>query len=111
MHKLLRQGDIIIEFGVDFDVSECTELPRDSQDRIVLAYGEVTGHAHAVLDKHVRCVQNSDGVYLINDVADMPIVIEHEEHKAITVPAGVRVARVHRQREWTDVDEPRSIAD
>ena len=44
----IRQGDVLLQ-QVDTLPQGCTELPPDG-DRIVLAHGEVTGHAHAIYD-------------------------------------------------------------
>jgi len=47
----VRQGDVQLQ-PVSSLPSGCTEIPADG-NRIVLAYGEVTGHAHAIYDyKH-----------------------------------------------------------
>ena len=47
----LRQGDVQIQ-QVTALPKDCTELPPEG-NRIVLAHGEVTGHAHAIYD-HAR---------------------------------------------------------
>ena len=41
-----RQGDVLV-IRVDDVPSSAVSVPRDA-GRLVLAYGEVTGHAHAV---------------------------------------------------------------
>lgn len=46
--KQVRQGDVQLE-PVAALPAGCTEIKPDS-NRIVLAYGEVTGHAHAIYD-------------------------------------------------------------
>ena len=46
--QAIRQGDVLI-LPVDKLPDGCTEVPND-KGRIVLAYGEVTGHAHAIAD-------------------------------------------------------------
>lgn len=43
---ILRQGDVLLVPAAGLP-SGCTEVPPD-KGRIVLAYGEVTGHAHAI---------------------------------------------------------------
>lgn len=47
-HQQIRQGDVALE-PVSKLPEGCTEIPND-RGRIVLAYGEVTGHAHAIAD-------------------------------------------------------------
>jgi hypothetical protein len=46
--KQLRQGDVLLQPVASLPPG-CTEIPND-KGRIVLAYGEVTGHAHAIAD-------------------------------------------------------------
>lgn len=44
----IRQGDVQLQ-PVDSLPAGCTEVPADG-NRIVLAYGQATGHAHAIYD-------------------------------------------------------------
>jgi len=64
-------------------------------DRIVLAYGEVTGHAHAVSVMQAQ-------MYADGDVATLWFMrqrdLVHEEHSTIHLPPGVY--RVVQQREY-----------
>lgn len=107
--KTFRQGDVLLcqveEIPLDAIVAE----KKDSQGnaRIVLAYGEVTGHAHAIhdLDK-VDVFVNGDGTMYI-DVRE-PAGLQHEEHGRIELPAG-RYQRVI-QREYSPEDV-RNVAD
>ena len=48
----LRQGDVLLIPVRDIPAN-ARELKRDTLGRIVLAYGEVTGHAHAIRNKGV----------------------------------------------------------
>lgn len=50
--NLIRQGDVLI-VPVSKLPAGCTEIPND-KGRLILAYGEVTGHAHAIADHVVR---------------------------------------------------------
>lgn len=47
----IRQGDVLL-VPVAALPAGCTEVPQHG-GRIVLAYGEVTGHAHAIADHHL----------------------------------------------------------
>ena len=47
-----RQGDVLA-VEVKSIPSRARELPRDKHNRIVLAEGEKTGHAHTIKDKGV----------------------------------------------------------
>lgn len=49
---IIRQGDVLLS-PVKSLPAGCTEVPLD-KGRIVLAYGEVTGHAHAIEDRAMR---------------------------------------------------------
>ena len=44
----IRQGDVLLVPVASLPAG-CVEVPND-KGRIVLAYGEVTGHAHAIAD-------------------------------------------------------------
>jgi len=102
-----RQGDVFIE--------AVSAVPKDAKPmkfdagRAVLAYGEVTGHAHAVVAEDVEMFrQAEDGTLYLQPKVDTQL--RHEEHGAIDLKAG-QVYRATRQREWTDADEPRFVAD
>ena len=47
-----RQGDVLL-IKISELPADARELKRDTLGRIVLAYGEVTGHAHAIRNKGV----------------------------------------------------------
>lgn len=101
--KKYRQGDVLI-IGTE-------EIPSDAKQqrrtgRIVLAYGEVTGHAHAIHDTHVELFQRGEQAFLRIDSA--PASLTHEEHDAITLPPGCY--EVRRQREYAP-EEIRQVAD
>ncbi|MFE4176782.1 hypothetical protein ACFRR7_32860 [Streptomyces sp. NPDC056909] len=102
---MFRQGDVLIvpveEETVPsylVDAAGVSGEPRDARGRLVLALGEVTGHAHAVTGPG----------RLIREAADMagPMYLHlpdggrvvHEEHAAIPLPKGW--FRVVRQREY-----------
>lgn len=102
-----RQGDIFLERVVLDLAPEVRVVPLDA-GRVVLAYGEATGHAHAFHGDHVTQHETADGTRYVT-IAVAPAALLHEEHAPITVPPGLY--RVRRQREWTDTDEPRVVAD
>ncbi|MEU3777714.1 hypothetical protein AB0F11_31860 [Streptomyces sp. NPDC032472] len=98
---MYRQGDVLIvpiaESAVPPHAADAPEEPRDGRGRMVLARGEVTGHAHAVLGPG-RLVREagSFGPQLLH-LPDGGRVV-HEEHAAIPLPKGWY--RVVRQREY-----------
>lgn len=105
MKDHIRQGDVLV-----IDVSS---IPNDAQpapkeDRVVLAHGEATGHAHAIYDKGVTMFRapQKRGTYL---KLVKTVGLAHEEHTQI--PLGKGFKRVIRQTEWTDQNEPIQVAD
>ena len=104
---MVRQGDVLL-IPVATLPAGAAQKPRD-QGRVVLAYGEVTGHAH-VVQSDAEAVEaflaDHNGQTFLSAPAGSRVV--HEEHDAIPLEG---VYRVVRQREWTDDDEPRQVAD
>ena len=125
--KIFRQGDVLL-----IKVSELPKKVKNvtPKDRIVLAYGEVTGHAHAIYPEKSLDLTVLDKVkqrFAANDTQPMRLkaklwdggaerflqVIEktalrHEEHLPIPLDPGVY--KVVRQREYDPVRE-RMVAD
>lgn len=105
--KLYRQGDVLVQ-QVDEIPAGLQPVPKDN-GRVILAYGEVTGHAHAV---------EGDVAFLAADLEDLEerflrvegeaAHIVHEEHGTITLPPGNY--RVRRQREYAP-ERPVYVAD
>ncbi|HUY78510.1 MAG TPA: hypothetical protein VMV29_17190 [Ktedonobacterales bacterium] len=97
---LWRQGDVLIE--------SVAEIPARAVLRggpPILAYGEVTGHAHRIAEPDLVEVWEYGDLYIS---AIESITIVHDEHGPVTLPPGVY--RVWRQREYTPED-PRIIRD
>lgn len=90
---IYRQGDVAI-IPIN-NLPKCTKAEREGS-RIVLAHGEVTGHAHAIHEPSVKSFVDQDG-RLILDAPEGANVI-HEEHSTITLPPGKY--RVIIQREY-----------
>jgi len=104
----IRQGDVLI---VPVEQVPATAKPKPTQDRVVLAYGEVTGHHHsfdasaggvALLEVPGAVVEE---VYV---TVDRLSALEHQEHGTVLVEPGV--GRVIRQRQYAPA-EIRSVAD
>ena len=104
----VRQGDLFFE--------EITSVPKGVKklNTDVLAYGEVTGHAHRIISPALEEMDNyideKGDIFLYSDTED--IVVDHDEHGALVVaPKGVRVHN-YRQREYDPVLEmQRQVAD
>lgn len=91
-----RQGDIFIT-SVDEIPADVKPIDRDS-GRIVLAYGEVTGHAHAILDRDAELVGTELDERFLRVLSDGGVDLVHEEHDTIHLPAGAY--EIRRQREY-----------
>ena len=105
--QILRQGDILLVRVAKVS----TELVRKAtaDGRVTVGYGEVTGHHHTIQDAvwlvapeitdsdlHQFALGNKTIPVFV--VVEAPTTIEHQEHAAITLGAGVW--QVLRQREY-----------
>jgi hypothetical protein len=95
-----RQGDVLL-LKVDHVPAQAEPEPRGG--RIVLAEGEVTGHAHAIEERDARAFTHEGQRYLLTRSRAQLI---HEEHAPIEVPPGAY--RVIIQREF-EPDPIRSV--
>lgn len=100
-NQMFRQGDVLIE-RVSALPSGAKDVTPD--DRIVLAYGEVTGHAHAIYEPQTMTKPEgkarmwSAGAERFIQVMEATS-LKHEEHAAIPLQPGIY--RVHQQREYS----------
>ena len=115
--KTARQGDVLIR-RVDKLPIGLSQAPRDRLGRIVLAYGETSGHGHAIRDTHVTSFRKagSEDVDYIEVGGSGPATLSHEyesgvlaEHAPITLPPGTY--QVVRQREYVAPDIERRAVD
>jgi hypothetical protein len=95
-----RQGDVFLR-----RVEELPDGVRPVEregGRIVLAHGEVTGHAHAILAPTAQLYAHEDvgsgGAPRRYLGLPEPVALQHEEHRTIQLPAGTY--EVVRQREY-----------
>ncbi len=82
MQKMFRQGDVLI--------MEIPQMPPNAaevhDEVLVLAEGELTGHAHRVrLRNGTRGFRRGAHLFLKSDRA---FRVDHEEHKPIDLPPG-----------------------
>jgi hypothetical protein len=101
-----RQGDVLL-IAVDDIPGRAVPVPRD-QGEIVLAYGEVTGHRHAIADPHAELLalpgEEIERRFL--RIVGERARLRHEEHDTITLsPGSYQVAR---QREYVPPEPSRS---
>lgn len=102
MAEMFRQGDVL--------VMRVNELPKQAtkkqvEERVVLAWGEVTGHAHAIDVKFADMYEAGPETYIVTRNGAKLV---HEEHSTIALAPGVY--RVVRQREYAP-GAPRYVAD
>jgi len=104
---LLRQGDVLL-LRVD-------ALPKNAKDEtpkgdVILAYGEVTGHAHRIVQTKaapkVR-LWSADAERFIQVIE--ATALTHEEHTAIKLEAGALYRQIHQVEERGE--EVRRVAD
>lgn len=111
-----RQGDVLIE-RIDKIPIGLSQAPRDHVGRIMLAYGETSGHGHAIRDKNVvalRMAGSEDVDYI--EVGGSGATLRHEyesgqfaEHEPINLAPGTY--RVIRQREYVAPQIDRRVID
>ncbi len=98
-----RQGDVLLQALPE---APTNLTPRSKGPRVILAHGEATGHHHSFPRQAADDYTDAGGGLVI--VAKEGAVLEHQEHSAIPVPAGVY--RGIRQREYTP-SAIRNVAD
>ena len=101
---IFRQGDVMV-IRVDAIPPGAKPVKRDN-GRIVLAYGEVTGHVHAITDEEVTMFEVDKGICYLD--VQMEAFLRHEEHG--TIPLAPGKYEVRRQREYSP-EEIRNVAD
>lgn len=111
---LIRQGDVLVKRTRKTPSANATVIT--DQGRTILAYGEVTGHAHEVVTAAPpmtaddvppqQLFEEPDGTRLL--VLRGPATLRHEEHAPLAIPPGTY--EVVRQREYHP-EAIRSVAD
>jgi hypothetical protein len=106
---MARQGDVLLREVSKIPAAALAHARPNDRGRVVLAYGEVTGHAHALDAATVTALGPSDDAFWLK-VEQPGATVTHEEHAAITIPERVRFVEVIRQREYSEAGE-RRVAD
>ena len=86
MQESLRQGDVSLVKIDSLPVSSIEE--KNDGKSIVLAYGTVTGHSHAIYENMENVKVFSDGKVKFLEVKDQ-VILKHEEHSPATIDAGI----------------------
>jgi hypothetical protein len=100
MTKPMRQGDVLLR---PIKIPSTAKTVNKDKDRVVLAYGEVTGHAHAIYEP--------DKIEVLEDRSDQFIrkfmrvlsdtMLKHEEHSPLPLKAGEEYEIIkQRQYDW-----------
>jgi hypothetical protein len=101
---MFRQGDVLL-VPVD-EIPEGVKQVRRDRGRVVLAYGEVTGHAHALEEPDAELLVLEERRFLrVPSGAEL----RHEEHSTIEVVPGLYEVVI--QREYDDEEEWRQVLD
>lgn len=97
--NVFRQGDVLM-VKVGILPKNAVTFVNPDENRVVLAYGEVTGHAHAIAvspEKPVAKLWDAGAERFLQVIEKT--VLRHEEHAEIEIDPGVY--RVVIQKEYT----------
>jgi hypothetical protein len=97
---MFRQGDVLV-----VAIAALPEgVKREKvEGRVVLAYGEVTGHAHAIAKDEVKSFRSKEPIPVFDWNAERFLqvtsraLLRHEEHGAIEIPAGTYAVVTQRE--------------
>lgn len=105
---IVRQGDVLL-VRVDALPEDARPEQVDSQ-RVVLAEGEATGHAHVVQSPRASLYRSDawEQRFLVV-TGRQPTLLRHEEHNPLEVGPGVW--EIRQQREYVPGGEERWAAD
>ena len=107
---IYRQGDVML-VSVGTLPEGAVEKPHNG--RVVLAEGEVTGHAHTITAPAPMlkeyALPGTARRFLSVEELLAGVDLTHQEHSTITLPPGV--FEIVPQCEWSDDMEPRRVLD
>lgn len=91
---MYRQGDVLV---IPKAIPAGAKPGKRDKGRIVLAYGEVTGHAHAIEAREAEILEHEGTRYI--RVPKRGANLKHEEHGVVKLAPGEYEVRI--QREYT----------
>lgn len=91
--KMFRQGDVLI-VAVDSIPTDAKEIPRTERG-VILAEGEVTGHAHRIPSRHAVLMRTESDARYMRLTA--PVALNHEEHTTVDIPKGDYRVSIHHE--------------
>jgi len=101
-----QQGDVLLK--------QIDSLPKDinkkelDKGHIILAYGEVTGHAHRIKDTVNSMFYEKDGKSYLK--VTKPVDLTHEEHHTQTIPIGIYEVGIVKEYDYLK-DMERAVID
>lgn len=101
---MYRQGDVLITaLPMPHLAAKMPPAPLE-QGRVVLAHGEVTGHAHAITVDPAQPAAlmygtDPDVDRFLDVLAEAGVDLAHEEHDTIHLPYGQYIVRIQREYE------------
>lgn len=98
---LYRQGDVM------FRLVDSIPPGATKRESGIIAYGEATGHTHALADLKAAEVLEFDGKLFVQ-VGEAGVSIRHQEHGPIDLPPGLYDVSI--QQEYSP-EEIRSVVD
>lgn len=103
-----RHGDVGL-LKIDAEVPPASKEINRDKGRIVLAYGEVTGHAHAIKARDVTMFEDAQGQRFLCVEDPKGVELTHEEHHTILLPKGVY--KIIHQVEYDEIAGVRRVID
>ena len=112
MSKIFQQGDVILKL-----IESIPDGKREPKPKLVLAYGEVTGHKHQIVYPQIETVKAPKPQIEFFSVggkdyvsAPFAFTVRHEEHGPIEVPAGNYEVKIVREYDHF-TEEARDVQD
>lgn len=105
--RMFRQGDVLIVSVGPLPDSVST-IPR-SERGVVLAEGEVTGHAHRIPARHASLYRSEMDARYLSVKGFAPATLFHEEHAPVALPPGNYRVTIH--TEYVPGELPRQVVD
>ena len=91
---MIRQGDVLVREIKQ--IPSTAKLVKKDAGRVILAYGEVTGHAHAIHNR-ATMFRADEGLGTYLQVAEGGADLVHDEHATIALPAGTYQVVIQRE--------------
>ncbi len=93
--SIIRQGDVLV-IPVDAIPAGVSKVEAEGA-RLILARGEATGHHHSLaLSNRVTLFRDDASGGRLYVQADAPVLLEHQEHTALTIAPGNYAVRIQR---------------